>query len=93
MLNHYGFGGYLISAGIPTFIDGRGELFGGDFIKRYVEIVNGREGRPLEETLEEFHIDWTLLQKDQAANKILALLPNWKRVYGDSTATIFVRQR
>ena len=93
VLNHYGFGGVLISNGVKTFIDGRGELFGGDFIKRYVEIVNGREGRPLEETLDEFRIDWTLLQKDQAANKILAHLPNWKRVYSDNTATIFVRQR
>jgi hypothetical protein len=93
VFNHYGFGGYLISSGIKTFIDGRGELFGGDFIKRYVEAVNGREAQPLEETLDEFHIDWTLLQKDQAANKILAHLPNWKRVYGDDTATIFVRQR
>ena len=34
VFNHYGYGGYLISAGIPTFIDGRGELYGGDFIKR-----------------------------------------------------------
>ena len=93
VFNHYGFGGYLISNGIKTFIDGRGELFGGDFIKRYVEAVNGREAQPFEETLDEFHIDWTLLQKDQAANKILAHLPNWKRVYGDDTATIFVRQR
>ncbi len=93
VLNHYGFGGVLISNGVKTFIDGRGELFGGDFIKRYVEIVNGRESRPLEETLDEFHIDWTFLQKDQAANKILAHLPNWKRVYSDNTATIFVRQR
>ena len=93
VLNHYGFGGYLIHSGIKTFIDGRGELYGGDFIKRYVEIVNGREARPLEETLDEFHIDWTLLQKDLAANKILALLPNWKRVYSDDTAIIFVRQR
>jgi hypothetical protein len=93
VLNHYGFGGVLISNGVKTFIDGRGELFGGDFIKRYVEIVNGRESRPLEETLDEFHIEWTFLQKDQAANKILAHLPNWKRVYSDNTATIFVRQR
>ena len=37
VLNHYGYGGYLISVGIPTFIDGRGELFGGEFIKKYVE--------------------------------------------------------
>ncbi len=93
VLNHYGFGGFLINAGIKTFIDGRGELYGGDFIKRYVDIVNARGARPLEETLEEFRIDWTLLQKDQAANKILAHLPNWKRVYSDDTAIIFVRQR
>src|SRR4029077_5998495 len=66
VLNHYGFGGFLINAGIKTFIDGRGELYGGDFIKRYVDIVNARGTRPLEETLEEFRIDWTLLQKDQA---------------------------
>ena len=35
VLNDYSFGGYLIFAGIPTFIDGRGELFGGKFITRY----------------------------------------------------------
>ena len=39
VFNHYGFGGYLISVGIPTFVDGRGELYGGDFIKRQVEAV------------------------------------------------------
>ena len=93
VLNHYGFGGYLISVGIKTFIDGRAELYGGDFVKRYVNIVELRDKRPLEETLDEFRIDWTLLQKDQAANKILAHLPNWKRVYSDDTAIIFVRQR
>ena len=27
VLNHYGFGGYLINSGIKTFIDGRGELY------------------------------------------------------------------
>ena len=92
VLNHYGFGGFLIHAGIKTFIDGRGELYGGDFIKRYVDIVNLRAKQPLEETLDEFHIEWTLLQKSQAANELLAHLPNWKRVYGDDTATIYVRQ-
>ena len=34
MFNHYGFGGFLIPAGIPTFIDGQAELYGEDFIKR-----------------------------------------------------------
>ena len=40
VLNDYSFGGYLIFAGIPTFIDGRGELFGGEFIARYNRAVS-----------------------------------------------------
>ena len=39
VFNDYDFGGFLIHAGIPTFIDGRGELFGGDFIKRYADAI------------------------------------------------------
>ena len=27
MLNYYGFGGYLVFAGQPVFIDGRGDLY------------------------------------------------------------------
>ena len=46
VLNHYGYGGYLISAGIPTFIDGRGELFGGEFIKKYVDAIHLRGEEP-----------------------------------------------
>ena len=46
VLNHYGYGGYLISVGIPTFIDGRGELFGGEFIKKYVEATHLTGGEP-----------------------------------------------
>ena len=42
VLNHYNYGGYLIRAGVPTFIDGRGELYGGAFIKRYAEVTNLR---------------------------------------------------
>jgi hypothetical protein len=93
VLNDYGYGGYLISAGIPTFIDGRGELYGGDFIKRYVEIVSLKGEQSLEATLDEYKIDWTFLGKDQAANKLLARLPGWRRAYGDDQATIFVRER
>ena len=91
MLNHYNFGGYLIRAGVPTFIDGRGELYGGDFIKRYAEAVNLRGEEPFESLLERERIDWTLLPRDQPANQLLMRLPGWRRAYGDDTATIFVR--
>ena len=54
VLNHYGYGGYLISLGIPTFIDGRGELYGGEFIKKYVEATHLAATIPnlLEKTLD-----------------------------------------
>ena len=59
---------------------------GGDFIKRYVEIVNGREahGRSRRRSTSSASTG-RLLHKDQAANKLLAHLPGWKRVYGDDT--------
>jgi len=93
VFNHYGYGGFLISAGVPTFIDGRGELYGGEFIKRYVEAVNLLGEEPLEQVLDRWHIDWTLLARDTPANKLLARLPGWHQAYSDEQATIFVRDR
>ena len=94
VFNHYGYGGFLIESGIPTFIDGRGELFGGDFINRYVDAAFLRgKGTPLETILDEFKIEWTFLSKDMPANKLLARLPGWRLAYSDDEATIFVRDR
>ena len=93
VFNHYGFGGFLIHAGIPTFIDGRGELYGGEFIKHYVEAISLRGDTSLEQMLDQYKIEWTFLLKDQAANRLLARLPGWKHAYTDDTATIYVRRR
>ncbi|HYI05351.1 MAG TPA: hypothetical protein VD858_10705, partial [Reyranella sp.] len=93
VFNHYGFGGYLISVGIPTFVDGRGELYGGDFIKRQVEAVALRSEEPLEALLDRYAVDWTLLMPEQAANQLLARLPGWRRAYSDEVSTIFVRDK
>lgn len=93
VFNAYDFGGFLIGAGIPTFIDGRGELFGGEFINLYAEAVGLRGDQSLGELLDRYKIEWTLLQKDQAANKVLERLAGWRRAYGDDVATVFVRQR
>ena len=93
VLNAYEFGGFLVHAGIPTFIDGRAELFGGDFIKRYADAVSLHSQEPLEQFLDHYKIEWTFLQKDQAANRLLEHLPGWRRDYGDDVATIFVRRK
>ena len=95
VLNHYGYGGYLISAGIPTFIDGRAELFGAEFIKEYVEAIHLGGDTPglLERTLSRWDIRWTLMLKEEPANKLLARLPGWRQAYADDRAMIFLRDR
>jgi len=93
VLNHYDYGGYLIRAGVPTFIDGRGELYGGAFIKSYADVVNLRGDEELERLLERHAIDWTLFPKNQPANKLLVHLPGWRQAFSDESATIFVRVR
>ena len=93
MLNHYNFGGYLIGAGVPTFIDGRAELYGGDFIRRYNEAIGLRGETKLEDLLERHRIGWTFLTKDAPANRLLARLPGWRQAFSDDQATIFVREK
>ena len=93
VLNHYNFGGYLIHAGVPTFVDGRGELYGRDFIRRYADTIGLRGGESLEQLLERNRIDWTFMPPDQPANRLLARLPGWRQAYADEAAVIFVRER
>jgi hypothetical protein len=92
VFNHYNFGGYLLGQGVPTFIDGRGELYGGDFIRRYSQAVNLRGDARLEEMLDRYLVEWTFLTKDAPANKLLARLPNWRLAYSDDQAVIYVRR-
>src|SRR5947209_19619406 len=64
VLNDYGFGGYLIFAGIPPFIDGRAELYGDELIKRYVQAML-LESDALPKMLDEYGIAWTLSAPDR----------------------------
>ena len=93
VLNHYNYGGYLIRVGVPTFIDGRGELYGGAFIKRYAEVTSLRGDESLEQLLDRHAIEWTLFPRDQPANRLLARLTGWRQAYTDESSTIFVRDR
>lgn len=93
VFNSYQYGGPLIHAGVPTFIDGRGELFGGDFIKLYSNLVRLGGKESLVREFDRYGIDWTLLENDAPANKLLDALPGWRRAYMDDRTTIFVRER
>ena len=90
VLNSEGFGGYLIFRGIPTFIDGRAELYGNAFLDRYLAAERGGEPA-LAAVLDAYGITWTLLAPQQAATSRLDSLPGWHRVYADAFAVIHAR--
>lgn len=92
VLNDYRFGGYLIFAGIPTFIDGRGELFGGKFIERYNRDLSLADLPDFLKLLDQYKIRATLLAPDTPAVKLLDRLPDWRRVYGDEVAVVHERR-
>jgi hypothetical protein len=87
VLNSIRFGGYLMFAGIPTFIDGRTDLFGDEFLARDAA-AEGGIGDALPELLHEYGVTWTLLEPSSPAVGLLDHLPGWKRVYVDAYAVV-----
>jgi hypothetical protein len=90
VLNSECFGGYLIFSGIPTFIDGRIELYGDAFLSRYLAAERGDEDA-LTALLEQYGVAWTLFPPEGGAAERLDHLRGWRRVYSDGYAVIHSR--
>ena len=87
--NDFPWGGYLVWNGIPSFIDGRTDMFGPEFLEDTLDTLFLREG--WEQSLERYDIETALLTPTAPLAQMLADLPEWEEVYRDSTAVIFVR--
>jgi hypothetical protein len=90
VFNSEPFGGYLIFSGVPTFIDGRIELYGNNFLAAYLAAERG-DAAALADLLDRYHIAWTLLQAQAPMVATLDRLPGWHRVYADDQAVIHIR--
>lgn len=90
VLNSESFGGYLIFRDVPTFIDGRIEMYGDPFLRRYLAIEHGTQPA-LEEALAQYRISWTLLHPQDGAVAVLDRLPGWRRAYSGPVAVIHIR--
>jgi hypothetical protein len=90
VFNSQSFGGYLIFRGVPTFIDGRIELYGNDFLRRYVAAASGSEP-VLGALLRQYRVGWTLLLPGEPAVGLLDRMPGWRRVYAGADAVIHQR--
>jgi hypothetical protein len=91
VLNAYEWGGYLIYAGIPPFIDGRSDMYRDAFIKEYVSALELQTTDGLEKLLDNHKVTWTLLPPELSAVALLDRLPGWRRVYADKTAVVHAK--
>jgi hypothetical protein len=91
VLNDYDFGGFLISVGVPNFIDGRSEFFGDAFLKTYIDAILRATPERVLALLELHEVTWTILRPDRKAVTVLDQLPGWERLYTDANAVVHVR--
>ena len=71
VFNSYQFGGYLIFSGIPTFIDGRAQLYGDAFLQRDYNAATLIDIDDTFQMLNDYRIDWAMLS-DQPLAKVMA---------------------
>lgn len=93
VLNEAYFGGYLIWRGIPVFIDGRAELYGEEFVVKFLNAVSLKDVNAFYDILKSYDIDAVLLKPDTPASMLVDHLDGWQRVYADETAVLHVRTR
>jgi hypothetical protein len=91
VLNDLPFGGYLISRGVPVFIDGRAELYGEAFEIAYYRAMQLKDVNVLLDLLKRYDIDAVLLTPATPAVTMLDHRDGWRRVYVDETAVLHIR--
>jgi hypothetical protein len=85
-------GGYVIYRLYPQMrvaVDDRHNLYGADFLKRYLKVVHGEPG--WEETLAEMHPGWVLVPRESPLGSLLTEDRGWRAAYRDDTAVLFRR--
>ena len=90
MFNEYGWGGFLTwdLREYPVFIDGRADLYGDKFIKKWLATRNADNG--WEATLDYWDIHFVLLKPDAPLVRILPY-HGWRLLYRDSQSVIYGR--
>jgi hypothetical protein len=91
VFNAYNFGGYLIFKGVKVFVDGRADMYGDAYMKRYAAI-NGGDPAAVDAALKQYKIAWVITQPREGIVKYVQAKPGWKRIYGDKYAVVLARE-
>jgi hypothetical protein len=87
--NTYNWGGYLIWRGVPVFVDGRADVYGDDFLFYYLQTY--RLEATWAQPLNDFDVDYVLMEPTSPLSTLLATSPQWREIYRDDIAQVFVR--
>jgi hypothetical protein len=93
VFNSQQFGGYLIWSGIPVFIDGRLEVYGDAFERKYAQTHDLTDVGKAYAVLDEYNIAWAILSPHEPLASELARNAAWEKAYVDADAVVFVRHR
>lgn len=88
-LNQYRFGGYLIWRDIPVFIDGRADVYGDEFLRRYIKT----HAATLEwrDALDDFDVEWAMIAPRHRMATVLVADPGWELAFESEVADVYVR--
>jgi hypothetical protein len=92
MFNDDEFGDYIIYAAWPrykVFIDGRTDMYGASRVKEYLTVSGVQEG--WESVFEKYQLTWVFHGSNSTLSRALRERSDWKLVYSDNIANIFVK--
>ncbi len=92
MFNNDEFGDYIIYAAsdeYKVFFDGRSDMYGAARMKEYFRVARLEEG--WNDVLRKYNIDMIIFDNDSALSSFLLQRKDWKLIYSDRVADIFVR--
>lgn len=92
MFNNDEFGDYIIYASWPeykVFFDGRSDMYGVKRMKEYIKVVRIEQG--WDEVLKKYNINWIIYNANSPLSQFLLERDDWKLVYADKVADIFVK--
>jgi hypothetical protein len=93
MFNNDEFGDYIIYAAWPqyrVFFDGRSDMYGTERLKEYFQIIRLDPG--WDEVLQKNHVNWIFFNTKSPLSIFLLERADWKLIYSDKVASIFVRR-
>lgn len=91
MFNEYAFGGYIVYSAYPqykVFIHGKIDWRGEEKVKEYYKMAHFESG--WEDLIKKYNINWIIFDTDSALSRFLRERNDWKLIYTDKVASIFV---